>query len=352
MVPNRNMTDSRQRLSPPTSLRGSLDTVRAVDHGEGRFCRRAFTLVELLVVIAIIGILIGLLIPAIQSAREAGRRVSCQSNLRQVALAVTEFHDAIGHFPQGQCDGQFGFGPDGQTWSWMARILPYIEEKSIYQNGAILSKTLSQSGIADSQVRSFLCPSDGYSWRGPRTDAGNLRGFAVGQANYKGVSGANWGADASQDLGPSSSDPIQPGEGGRDYIGTLWPNPGTNGSEDGLENGDGIMWRTDYQHPVQQRDVTDGLSHTFLIGEDLPDKDSWCSWPYANNAYGTCAIPPNFTFQDPNWWPNTQSFRSAHPGGLNFSMANGATRFVSADIDLATYRALATRAGGELPGDF
>ena len=158
---------------------------------------------------------------------------------------------------------------------------------------------------------SFLCPSDGYSWRGPRTDAGNLRGFAVGQANYKGVSGANWGADASQDWGRHSSDPIQPGEGGRDYIGTLWPNPGTNGSEDGLENGDGIMWRTDYQHPVQQRDVTDGLSHTFLIGEDLPDKDSWCSWPYANNAYGTCAIPPNFTFQDPNWWPNTQSFRSA-----------------------------------------
>ena len=113
-----------------------------------------------------------------------------------------------------------------------------------------------------------------------------------------------------------------------------------------------MMWRTDYRQPVQDRNVTDGLSHTFLIGEDLPGKDIWCSWPYANNAYGTCAIPPNFTFQDPTWWPNTQSFRSAHPGGLNFSMADGATRFVSADIDLATYRALATRAGGEMVGDF
>ena len=299
--------------------------------------RTAYTLVEILVVIAIVGILIGLLIPAVQSAREAGRRVSCQSNLHQIALAVTEFHDDLGHFPQGQCDGAFGFGPDGQTWSWMVRILPYIEEKSIYQNGSIFSQTLSQSGIAAQQVRLFLCPSDGYSWRGPRTDAGNLVGFAVGQTNYKAVSGANWGADTSQ---------------GFVDIGTLWPNPGANGSADGLENGDGVMWRSDYRQPVRQQDVTDGLSHTFLIGEDLPQLNLWCSWPYANNAYGTCAIPPNFTFQDPNWWPNTQSFRSAHPGGVNFSMCDGSTHFIDAGIDLATYRALATRAGGEMPSDF
>ena len=166
--------------------------------------RRAFTLVELLVVIAIIGSLIGVLIPAVQSAREAGRRVSCQSNLRQIALAVTQFHDAEGHFPQGQCDGVFGFGPDGKTWSWMVRILPYVEEKGIYQNGAVLSQTLRQSAAAQSQVRLFLCPSDGFSWRGSRSDAGNLEGFAVGQTNYKAVSGANWGADASQALGPSA----------------------------------------------------------------------------------------------------------------------------------------------------
>ena len=97
----------------------------------GRGEKRAFTLVELLVVIAIIGVLIGLLIPAVQAAREAGRRTSCQSNLRQIALAATAFHDAIGHFLQGQCDGKIGFGADNKTWSWMARVLPNIEENSI-----------------------------------------------------------------------------------------------------------------------------------------------------------------------------------------------------------------------------
>ena len=299
--------------------------------------RGAFTLVELLVVIAIIGILMGLLIPAVQSGREAGRRMSCQSNLHQLALAVTEFHDAMGQFPQGQCGGTIGFGPDTQAWSWMARILPYIEENDVYQNGAIFTQTLSQSGIANRQIRSFLCPSDAYSWRGPRTDAGNLVGFAVGQTNYKGVSGANWGSDTSQ----SSDD-----------IGTDWPNPGTNGSGDGLDDGDGIMWRSDYLRPVRQKDVTDGLSHTFLSGEDLPQYNTWCSWPYANNAYGICAIPPNFIYEDPDWWPDTQSFRSAHPAGLNFALCDGSTHFVNQEIDLAIYRALATRAGGEVTSAF
>ena len=151
------------------------------------------------------------------------------------------------------------------------------------------------------------------------------------------MSGANWGADGSQEL---------------DDIGTLFPNPGTNGSDDGLDDGDGILWRCDYMARLCEANVTDGLSHTLLIGEDLPEYNLWCSWPYSNNAYGTCAIPPNYTFQDPHWWPNTQSFRSAHPAGLNFAMADGSVQFVSQDIDMATYRALATRAGGEVVSAF
>jgi prepilin-type processing-associated H-X9-DG protein len=153
------------------------------------------------------------------------------------------------------------------------------------------------------------------------------------------VSGANWGADDSL---PSN----------QDDIGTLFPNLGKNGSSDGMNDGDGILWRCDYTAALSEKNVTDGLSHTFLAGEDLPEKNRWCSWPYANNAYGTCAIPPNYMYQDPIWWPNTQSFRSRHPAGLNFAMADGSTQFINQDINLTTYRALATRAGGEIVGDF
>ncbi|MGA2030907.1 MAG: DUF1559 domain-containing protein [Thermoguttaceae bacterium] len=294
--------------------------------------RAAFTLVELLVVIAIIGVLAGLLIPAVQSAREAARRTACQNNLHQIALAVHQFSGEQGHYPPGQCGGPFGFGSDSRAWSWLARILPYSEENALYREGGLPQKTLSQSGIMGRQVSLFLCPSDAYSWRGPRTDAGNLPGIPVGQTNYKGVSGANWGADASR----QSND-----------IGTLFPNPGANGSADGMNDGDGILWRSDYTAGLREANVTDGLSHTLLVGEDLPQKNRWCSWPYANNAYGTCAIPPNYTFADTNWWPNTHSFRSAHPAGLNFALADGSVQFISQDIALATYRALATRAGGE-----
>jgi len=148
---------------------------------------RAFTLVELLVVIAIIGLLIGLLIPAVQAAREAGRRASCQNNLHQIAVAVHQYCGEQGRYPPGQCGGTIGFGAKSRAWSWLARILPNCEENALYREGAVPTKTLIESGIMDKQVRLFLCPSDGYSWRGPRTDAGNLPRIPVGQTNYNGA---------------------------------------------------------------------------------------------------------------------------------------------------------------------
>ena len=88
---------------------------------------------------------------------------------------------------RGQCGGTFGFGANEPTWSWLARILPYCEENALYKEGGLPDMTLNESGIMARQVRPFLCPSDSYSWQGPRTDAGNLAGLAVGQTNYKGV---------------------------------------------------------------------------------------------------------------------------------------------------------------------
>lgn len=299
--------------------------------------RRGFTLIELLVVLPIMVILIGLLFPAVQKVREAAARLHCASKLRQLALGVQQYHDAERRFPYGQFGGKYGSGPDSAAWSWLARLLPYLEQGALNQHGSIPAKTLRQSAVANRPIAVLLCPSDSSSATGPRTDAGNLYGFPVGQTNYKGVSGANWGDDL-EGIGP--------------HFNTDWRHPGTNGSFDGLSNGDGIFYRVDYRRVLTLAHVTDGASNTFLIGEDVPGKTQWCSWPYANNAYGTCAIPPNVTRPGggdyPDWkWANNWSFRSRHAGGLHFAFADGSVRFISNSISLPAYHALATITGSE-----
>jgi prepilin-type N-terminal cleavage/methylation domain-containing protein/prepilin-type processing-associated H-X9-DG protein len=305
----------------------------------------AFTLIEVLVVIALIAVLIGLLLPAVQKVRESANRVRCTNNLKQLALAVQTFHDEQGRLPYGQVGPfhpqrglpYFGWGPDSLGWSWAARLLPYVEQQNLQTAGGIPTRTLQQSGVAAQQITLFLCPSDGSSWNGPRRDAGNLPGFPIGLSNYKGVSGSNWGWDSGE----------------QKWMGTDWRQRGTNGSFDGLDQGDGVMYRSDVLHAVRLLGITDGTSNTFLLGEDVAALNRWLSWPYANNAYGTCAIPPNVHRPqggpyDPDDWPNTWSFRSRHPGGVHFALADGSVHFVSDTIDLGVYRALATVAGGEV----
>jgi prepilin-type processing-associated H-X9-DG protein len=131
-----------------------------------------------------------------------------------------------------------------------------------------------------------------------------------------------------------------------------WRNPGTNGSWDGLNAGDGLFYRFDWTRPKRMTDITDGTSNTFMAGEDLPLKDQWCSWPHANSATGTCAIAPNATKADGTEYrrddfQNVTGFRSLHRGGLHFAFADGSVRFIQDSIDLKIYRALATIQGGE-----
>jgi prepilin-type processing-associated H-X9-DG protein len=275
------------------------------------------------------GVLVALLLPAVLAAREASRRITCENHLRQLALACTAFHNTHGRFPPGQAGGQIGWGASSRAWSWLAQILPYVDQGGIYEFGGIPHRTLQDSGVAPSQIAVFWCPS--ASSPPTRTDAGNLNAFEVGTSNYKGVSGANWGYDETLGI----------------WLNAPFYNLGTNGSFDGLSHGDGILWRNDIAFASRMECVRDGLSTTLLIGEDLPEHNRWCSWPYANNAYGTCAIPPNYISSDPLAFAETWSFRSKHPGGLNFAWADGSTRFVADTIDLGVYRATATRAGGE-----
>lgn len=298
--------------------------------------RRGFSLLELIVTMAVLATLVAIFLPAVQRSRETSRRLTCTNHLRQVALAAESFETTHNHYPPGRLFGEYGIGPDSKAWSVLAQLLPFLDESALFQAGDIPNKTLRESGIADRVVSVFLCPSDPGSQR-PRFDAGNMleHHFAVGPTNYKAVCGANWGADETQGWGPDES-------------GTRWASPGTNGSYDGLNHGDGMLYRVDAPHPRKKRDVTDGLSQTLLFGEAVPEFDVYCSWPYTNNVYSTCAIPPNQMQDiDPQDWPNAQGFRSLHPGGLNFACGDGSVHFVNASIDLALYRSLATVAGRE-----
>jgi prepilin-type N-terminal cleavage/methylation domain-containing protein len=127
--------------------------------------RRAFTLVELLVVIAIIGILIALLLPAVQAAREAGRRSSCSNNLRQIGLAVHNYMDVLGELPPAGC---FVPGATGDSWSAQARILPYLEQANIQAQINFSASYVVQGNITQVRVPTFQCPSE--IRRGPRPD--------------------------------------------------------------------------------------------------------------------------------------------------------------------------------------
>jgi len=301
---------------------------------------RAFTLVELLVVIAIIGVLVALLLPAVQSAREASRRMQCANNLKQIGLGVHNYHDTHGTFPINYLPTSnpapnWNDNSNFPHWSWMSRILPYIEQQNLYQQLNVGVNTLRQSQpYVATQIKTFLCPSDDYARRGPRTDGHNLTlnpPFPLGQTNYRGVSGANWA------WGDARWNPI------RSTI---------DGSTDGLLAGDGIFYRIDYLKPRRFSMITDGTSNTFMCGEGLPQLNTHCSWPYANHTQGTCAIWPNA--KQPNGqpyaatdWPNAYAFHSRHPNGLQFCFADGSVTFIANNIDIPTYRALATIQGGE-----
>lgn len=309
--------------------------------------RRGFTLIELLVVIAIIAILIALLLPAVQQAREAARRTQCKDHIKQLILALHNYHDVHDSFPMNYTLWNVTAPYNGQSQSWMVAILPYVDQAPLFEmvdfNYGVSNDPRNPNGspsnqfVAQQVVPVYLCPSD--------TNKGRMNGRANvggtwGVNNYKAVAGSNWGWGNFQSVNTI-------------YMSTPWGN-----TNNGLDRGNGIIFRGNV-FPVANgfRDVKDGPAYTFGIGEAVPE---WCThtwWWWCNGTTGTCSVPLNVDAQHPNCqtgrrnvdlfcargdWPNNYSFMSRHDGGAHFAMIDGSARFISQTVDYNTYRAMGT----------
>jgi prepilin-type N-terminal cleavage/methylation domain-containing protein len=294
---------------------------------------RGFTLVELLVVIAIIGVLVALLLPAVQSAREAARRMHCQNNLRQLGIAAHNYHDVVGVFPSA--------GTTSNEFSWMVHILPYIEQKNLYDQFNFNKGTYTsggalqtgKNGLALNRINAYLCPASPIKTL-PQGGAHNIHApeLVNGQppytSHYYGVQG-----------------PRGTGLGGTTYI--VSGNTTHGGfSTHGIMQCDG---------KVRAAQVTDGTSNTFLFGELSWTSQTvgtrYRSWVRGCFDAHNASNPTRNVNSSINTLAiglfNDIAFGSMHPSGCNFSLADASTRFISQNISLGIYKATASRDGDE-----
>ncbi len=329
--------------------------------------RRGFTLVELLVVIAIIGILIALLLPAVQAAREAARRIQCQNNLKQLALSFQVHHDAQKQFPTSgwgwrwQGEASRGFGDD-QTGGWAFNILPYIEQSALRDlskglTGAQLDNSIKQTGSVP--IAGFNCPSRRRPLTYPlvrNTDLANNchscsanGSCSLARSDYAANSGSfNNGEDAG------------PGTYAAATAYTSWNNwMGSN--QNGVTNIKGA---------VRIGDVIDGTSNTYALGEKYLMPDNYLNGADARDdqnifvghdrdmngycggdtpgSFGAKGGPSVFLVprQDTPGLALDWNFGSAHPSGFNMGMCDGSVRGLSFSVDQIVHWKLGGRDDG------
>jgi len=358
---------------------------------------RGFTLIELLVVIAIIAVLIALLLPAVQSAREAARRAQCTNNLKQIGLAVHNYISRTNLFPPGAVGpaqpssnaNPFSTGTNPGPWgndsvTWRALILPDLEQSSVSNafNFSLPSgQNYTGSAIATAWytvMTVFLCPSDGsntgiipYGPTGTYTVTtppqrngqpwpnGPVGQLCVPSTNYFFSFGDNYALLPLSGPNPWESflgtNPI-PGQLQRGFPG-YW---GTNHAYMGMA---GIMRGfSDYttRQVASIASVSDGTSNSILAGENLWQQDANNEmYGFTSAACGT-TVPMNFYSGNPTpvaysttvyssrFSYTARGFKSMHPGGCNFLLADGHVQFLKSSINPFTYNALGSRAGGEV----
>lgn len=307
---------------------------------------RGFTLVELLVVIAIIGILVSLLLPAVQAAREASRRMSCRNNLKQQVLAMHNFHDSNDRFPSSLQIGQYwysgylrdsppgglnpstGYPVEGPFWSWAFKIAPYCEQGNIcdHANTQVWPwyQGTSYNNVIAPPSKTFRCASDPRGLNLQCNDGGNLAALT----SYLSVNGMD------------------------------------QFREDGGQNG--VLY---VNSSINTSFISDGTSNTLVIGERPPSNDLYYGWLWAGSGdfpyFGATDVslgvnevtggapntPRDFfrkgTVNDPNNI-HRYHFWSLHYGGANWAFADGSVRFLGYGTNNGILLGLASRNGGEV----
>jgi prepilin-type N-terminal cleavage/methylation domain-containing protein len=313
-----------------------------------RSSQRGFTLVELLIVIALIGILIALLLPAVQAARASARRAECLNNVRQIGVGLLNFEQSHKYFPPGnEIDGaqlpnsglcrteaDLVYGDKTAWWSWIVRILPELEETSLYNRFNLGLNAFTADGIAANHAASsqivnlLLCPDDQQSHRSGSQDCAEQLWCDQGYTNYLGVTGTQGGDQAIQD---------------------------------GYK-ADGMFPDTNVR--VELRSVTDGTSHTLLVGErpvvdyftstgsNLGDFGWWAAgsgfdWPPCGRGDNILDSSEGLRPGDVETHADIFHWWSYHDDGAHFVYVDGSARLLSYSIDYNVLLALSSRNGEE-----
>jgi prepilin-type N-terminal cleavage/methylation domain-containing protein len=321
--------------------------------------RTAFTLIELLVVIALIAILIGLLLPAVQKVREAAARATCQNNLKQIALAIINFHDTEGAFPPARiAERPDTFGPTGEHASWLVRILPYLEQQNAYaQWDLLIPFNEHPAAVREHVVKTYLCPT--------RRGAGDV------------IVPTTQSPPINLPCGCTVQGQLIAGGAVTDYAGNHGDlSPGTSGLPTdfyygGYGTGLIISSRATWVNSrprgwidkIRLSQVTDGMSNTVLVGEMHIPRGKLATAPDNGPAYdgsrffhmtrvGGPGVPIATGPDDDVFGMGLFAFGSWHPGVCPFAFGDGRVVFVRNTISTTVLERLLNRADGLVIPDY
>ena len=314
-------------------------------HAFARRWPRGFTLIELLVVIAIIAVLIALLLPAVQQAREAARRTQCTNNLKQLGLALHNYHDSALTFPYSSSAApQWAI-----AHTWNEFILPYIDNAPLYSqinfnvhNSDNGTGNPTNFTLLTQQMRFQQCPSNPYGNSLLQIDGNGFDQFGKNQVEcYAPCTGSQF----SDGAGPDCANVGTPNWCATP--GTDWNNAAA-GANPGMFGGRNV-------YVSRIRDATDGTSNTMMVGERRGESmhhAATFTWNFQGAYTGQKINSPTATWTTPNNYKQNMGFSSRHTGGAFIVFGDARVKFVSENIDYMTYCRLGDKADGNPVGDF